>query len=244
MDNTLLTGLSTQMVMRRNMDVVANNLANLSTTGFKSETVLFEEYLTPVQDAEGNEVIIHLVQDYGIYRNLEEGRFTHTGNDLDIALRGNGYLVVEAEDGTQQYTRNGNLRLSDEGVLTVSSGAPVLDMDGRKIQFEPDENDIDISRDGTLNTNRGMKAKLNLVEFENEHSLQKVGNNLFKEGTEAPIPSPATKLIQGMLESSNVNPILEMTRMIQISRSYQSAAKLMQANDELTRKAIEKLGKI
>lgn len=230
------------MVMRRNMDVVANNLANMSTTSYKSEKVLFEEYLIPVEDEYGDEYQIHLVQDYGVVRNMDEGRFQHTDNPFDIALKGKGYLVLENDEGDQFYTRNGHLRISDEGFLTASSGDYLLDDAGQRIRVEQGETNFHITKDGDISTSGGPKGKLQTVMFENEQELEKFGAGRFKT-EQATIPVESLEFVQGMIEESNVNPILEMTRMIEISRSYQSAAKLMQTNDDLTRKAIEELGK-
>lgn len=243
MDNTLLTGLSSQMVMRRNMDMVANNLANTSTTAYKSETVLFEEYLVPITDDEGKESLVHLVQDYGNFRNTNEGSFEFTANPLDVALRGDGYFAVEAPDtGERYFTRAGHFNIDDQGRLATAAGDLVLNENDRPITFAQGETEIEIALDGTLSSSGGVKGRIQAVTFTNEQDLQKAGNNRYSS-EEAPTPAESVEFVQGMIEGSNVNSILEMTRMIQISRAYQSASKLMQSNDDLVRKAIETLGK-
>ncbi len=244
MDNTLLTGLSSQMVMRRNMDMVANNLANISTTAYKSESVLFEEFLIPVTDAQGKESTVSLVHDYGNSRNLSEGGFKFTENPLDVALKGQGYFVVQDKrTGENYYTRAGHFKVDDEGNLATSAGDVVLNQDSRPITFGANDVDIEIAPDGTISSSAGITGRLQSVTFDNEQNMEKAGFNRYSTD-QTPIPTDKVEYIQGMIEGSNVNPILEMTRMIQISRAYQSASKQMQSNDDLVRKAIETLGKV
>lgn len=131
MDNTTLVTLSRQDAMARSMDVIANNLANLNTNAYKGETVLFEQFVQEVVDADGVTQEVTLVNDYGNLRDTDEGSFYETGNDFNIAIRGDGYLVTETADRELQYTRNGVLRLDSDGQLVAASGDPVLDADNQ-----------------------------------------------------------------------------------------------------------------
>lgn len=243
MDNTTLVTLSRQGAMARSMDVIANNLANLNTTAYKTETVLFEQYVQEVIDDDGVTQEVTLVNDYGNLRDTQEGSFYETGNDLNIAIQGNGYLVTETADRELQYTRNGVLRLDADGQLVAASGDPILDADNQPITLSTTDYNFKIGKDGTISTSNGPRGKLQLVSFENEQNLRKVGNGSFT-ATEASTPAEGVTLVQGMLERSNVSSILEMTKMIDVSRSYQSAAKAMQTNGDLIRKAIRELGTI
>ena len=243
MDNTTLVTLSRQDAMARSMDVIANNLANLNTNAYKGETVLFEQFVQEVTDADGVKQEVTLVHDYGNLRDTDEGSFYETGNDFNIAIRGNGYLVTETEDRELQYTRNGVLRLDSDGQLVAASGDPILDADNQPIVLTTTDYNFKIGKDGTISTSNGPRAKLQMVYFENEQHLRKVGNGSFT-ATEDALPAENVTIVQGMLERSNVSSILEMTKMIDVSRSYQSAAKAMQTNGDLIRKAINELGTI
>lgn len=243
MDTTTLVTLSRQDAMARSMDVIANNLANLNTNSFKSETVLFEEYVQDVLDEEGVSQEVTLVNDYGTLRNTAEGSFSQTDNDFNIAIRGNGYLVTENEDGEQQYTRSGVLSLDEDGQLVVASGNAILDAVGNPIILTTTDYNFHVGKDGTISTSNGPRGKIQLVSFENEQHLTKVGNGSFTS-EEIPVPAENVSIVQGMLERSNVSSILEMTKMIDVSRAYQSAAKAMQTNGDLIRKAINELGTI
>jgi flagellar basal-body rod protein FlgF len=243
MDTTTLITLSRQDAMARSMDVIANNLANLNTTSYKSETVLFEVYLQEVVDEEGVTQQVSLVHDYGTLRKTSEGSFVQTDNDFNIAIRGDGYLVTENQDGEQQYTRSGVLSLDLDGQLVAASGNAILDSDGNPIVLTTTDYNFSVSKDGTISTSNGPRGKIQIVSFENEQALVKVGNGSFTTD-EIPLPAENASIVQGMLERSNVSSILEMTKMIDVSRSYQSAAKAMKTNGDLIRKAINELGNV
>jgi len=132
MENALLIGLSRQTALLRHMDIIANNLANSETAGYKGERPLFEEYLSKnarVTTQPGLGGKISMVQDRGLLREFSEGGMVPTDNPLDIAINGKGWLVVDTPDG-ERYTRNGHLKRNDEGILVNSSGYPVLSTAG------------------------------------------------------------------------------------------------------------------
>jgi flagellar basal-body rod protein FlgF len=229
--------LSRQMAVNRQMEVVANNLANMNTTAFRGENILFEEYLQGSGSRKSS-----FVQDYGMLRDLREGELKPTGSPLDFAVSGKGFFTVETPDG-QRFTRNGQFRLDAEGKLTSNEGFPILDENGRPIVIDAREGTPQVAKDGTINTPRGGKvARISLVSFDNEMSMRKTEGSLYATDEEAK-PSADGKMIQGMIENSNVVPIVEMTRMIELSRSYQSSQKLMQDDHERLRKAIDRLTK-
>lgn len=243
MDNTTLITLSRQDAMSRSMDVIANNLANLNTNAYKGETVLFEQFVQQVVDAEGETQEVTLVHDYGNLRDTAEGSFYETGNDFNVAIRGDGFFVTETEDGERQYTRSGIFSLDQDGQLVASSGDPILDSNGAPITLATTDYNFHIGKDGTISTSNGPRGKLMLVRFDSEQHMRKVGNGSFTTD-EDPEPAENIALVQGMLERSNVSSILEMTKMIDVSRSYMSAAKAMQTNGDLIRKAINELGTV
>lgn len=231
MENTLYVALSRQMVLRRSMDVVANNIANANTPGFRSEQLMFVDHLKPA----GRRDEIAFVQDIGVARDFSAGDLTSTGNPLDLAIQGKGWFVVETPQG-EQYTRNGRFHLDRDGQLVSTEGYPVLGEGGQNIVMAPDDTNIRVMGDGTIRSESGVK-NLQIVSFDNEQLLRKVANGMFR--TDA-LPQPAEKaqVVQGMVEGSNVEPIMEVTRMIQTLRDYQAAQKIIETEHERQRRAI------
>lgn len=237
-ENAILIGLSRQMALRHQMDMVANNIANLNTTAYKSEELLFREYL--VESEQGDQM--SYVESYGTLRNTTEGAMRPTENPLDLAISGDGYFVVETEDGAK-YTRNGHFRLNEEGQLTTMDGDPVLDIDDRIIEFADPSIEITISRDGSITGVDGEDFRIAVVSFENEQALKKDESGLYKTDQD-PVEVETPGVLQGMLEASNVQPIIQMTNMIEVQRAYEQMQKAMNTEHDLQRDAISRLGKI
>jgi flagellar basal-body rod protein FlgF len=248
MDNALLVGLSRQVALQRELDVVANNLANLNTNGFKGESVRFEEYLSspartdtfPLADRR-----VSFVQDRATIADFSQGPLTNTGSPLDVAISGDGFLVVDTPAG-ERYTRNGALARSANGELVTSQGYRVRGANGA-IQFDQNDTDILIARDGTISALNGNqiadRGKIRLVRFNDPQLLSNEGLGLYAANAQQPQPvTPTTTLVQGALEKSNVSPVLEMTRMLEVTRAYTSLTNLMTSADQLRRTAINKLG--
>ena len=239
MENAVYIGLSQQMAMRRQLDVIANNLANVNTPAFRSEKVLFEEYL---QRTPGGKQPLSFVLDYGVLRNTAEGELKTTGNPLDVALSGKGFLVVDTPEG-QRYTRDGHLRVSDTGQLTTADGTAVLDDRGKPIKTSATDGPLTIAADGTISNGSGRIARLDVVQFENEQAMQKAGSGLYSTDEPAK-PATGTKVMQGMIESSNVLPIVEVTKMLELQRLYESTQQLLNIDQNRQRKIIQSLAKV
>ena len=236
MENPGYIALSRQLTLRRELSVVANNLANMNTPAYKAERMIFREFIEKPEPKEP----ISFVQDIGMSRNLTEGPITPTGNDLDLAISGPGYFSVETPDGVR-YTRYGRLQLDGQGQLINSQGSPVLSDGGAPITVPIGSGSLTIAADGTISGNGGTIAKIGLSEFEKPGELKRDANGLYEAGAQAAAAATESEVNQGMLEQSNVQPILEMTRMIDIHRSYQSAARLVSQNHEQAMRAINKL---
>jgi len=236
MENAGYIGLSYQMALRRQMAVIANNIANANSTAFKSERPLFET--VPVRQ-QGR--LYEFVQDNGIVRSLNTGRLRETGNPLDLAINGKGFLTVETPAGTR-YTRNGALRMSEDGRLVTAEGHSVLNEQGQPITLDPADGRPVIAEDGTISTPQGPLGRLRVVQFDNEQQMRKVSTALYATDEE-PKPVGNVQVRQGMIEDSNVEPVLEMTEMIEVSRSYQAAQRLIETEHERERKAIERLAR-
>ncbi len=242
MENTLFIALSRQSTLRREMSTIANNLANMNTSGFKGEKTMFVEHLVK---SKGSDKILGTklayTRDIAQYRNTMEGPIQNTGNPLDIAIHGDGYFVVETAQGPR-YTRDGNFTINSEGQLTTKSGSPVLSGGGQPFFFGPSDTNIHIAGDGTISTENGELGKLEVVTFENDQKLQKVAGGLYS-AKDDPQPAENAAIVQGAIEGSNVNPMLEMTRMIEVQRSYESAANLINKEDQREKSVLSLISK-
>ena len=237
MENTGYIALSRQMTLRREMDVIANNMANLNTPAYKGQSMLFVEYLDTTDSGEK----MSFVQDISLVRNLTEGQMTTTENPLDLAISGDAYFEVETPVGPR-YTRNGTFQLNADGELVTSGGLQVLGDGGTPITLPPNSRDITITRDGTISTNLGPAGRLRLVRFEDEQAMVKMANGLYDADGQDAVPAEDVEVLQGMIEGSNVQGILELTRMIETVRSYSNAGRMVNDEHERLRRAIQSLG--
>ncbi len=244
MDNAMMIGLARQMTLRRSMDIAANNIANMSTAGFKAEhELLAERPMGKARDAEGGEQIRY-VADWGVLRDFRTGALEHTGRDFDLAIQGDGFFQIQVGDNIQ-YTRDGRFSVNAEGGLVTSDGSAVLDDGGEPIIFPPGSNQIDISPAGSVAVNGLELTRLGVMTFDRLSSLQKAGGGRITAGPDAgPVLVEAPDIRQGFYESSNVNPVLELTRMLEITRTYQSVSKMIEENSDLSRRSIERLGSV
>jgi flagellar basal-body rod protein FlgF len=241
MENALLVGLSAQMALRRNMEIIANNLANVSTSGFKREAPVFEELLVPVESDSGPMTEVSFVRDWGVLRDMTAGPLQQTGDPLDVAVEGQGFLIVRTAEG-ERYTRDGHLKLDAQGRIVTADGDPVMS-DGGEITIPPNTTDIKIAADGTISTAEGQVGKFRIVTFPLA-SLKKEGKNLYSADS-APQPAdPNTRVVQGMIERSNVEAVVEMTKMIEVLRAYQHSTETLNATDDLIRRATQRLGEV
>jgi flagellar basal-body rod protein FlgF len=252
MENTLLVGLSRQMVLERELDVTANNMANVNTNGFKADHMLFEEYLNSgahEDNFQRPDRRVSYVQDRGTFRDFAQGSAQLTSNPLDVAIDGDGFLAVQTAAG-ERYTRDGNLHLNPQGQLVTGSGDPLLGTSG-PIVFQPTDHDINIAPDGTVTVLEGLsrtdsvRGKLRLVNFADAQKLLKQGGNLFSaDQATATQPDPKSAIRQGYVEKSNVSAVTEMSRMIEITRAYAQIANLLQQQSDLHKSAIDKLAEV
>ena len=252
MENTLLVGLSRQMVLERQMDVVANNVANVNTNGFKADRSLFEQYLrSPAHEDnfQRPDRQVAFVQDRGTFKDFATGASEMTKNPLDVAIDGKGFLVVQTPAG-ERYTRDGNLQINNQGQLVTQSGYPVMGGSG-PIVFQQTDKQITIAPDGNVTVLEGsnridsVRGKLRIVSFADAQKLVKEGGNLYSAGQGvAPQPDTASRVNQGYVEKSNVNSVHEMSRMIEISRAYTQISALLQQQSDLHKSAIEKLAEV
>jgi flagellar basal-body rod protein FlgF len=252
MENTLLIGLSRQMTLERQIDVIANNVANVNTNGYKADKSMFQEYLMPVARADnfvGRDRVLSYVQDRATWRDEGQGPLDQTGNPLDVAINGSGYLAVQTPTG-ERYTRNGSLQINSQGQLVTTDGYPVLGTGG-PITFQPNDRDITISGNGTVTVRSGTvtqtdsaRGQLRIVNFAQPQLLQKEGANLLSANGAAAQNDAKSTLQQGFIEKSNVSAVAEMSRMIEVTRTYKEISSILQQQGDLRKTAIEKLADV
>lgn len=238
MENTSLIALSRAITLQRQMELVANNVANMNTTGFKAEQPLFIEYVNKPQRDEK----YSMVQDYATLRDLAAGPITQTGNPLDAALEGDGYFTLDTIDGPR-YTRNGNFTMNAERQLVNSQGLPVLDDSGNPLTIPQNATDITITPDGIVMGDAQQVGRLGIATFRNEQFMTQMGNGLYQTD-EKPVQSENTVVRQGFLEGSNVQSIVEMTTMVDVNRQYQNIQNLLKTEHDRLRNAYSKLAKL
>jgi flagellar basal-body rod protein FlgF len=251
MENSLYIGLSRQMALRRQMDVVANNIANMNTAGFRSQQMLFlEQVMEADKPGVTQDTEVSMVIDQGVARDLRPGRLEQTGNPMDVAVQGEGYMVVDTPSGPR-YTRSGHLAVDDERRLTDASGLPIMSTEDQPFVIPQTARDVTIAANGDVSyidsagdpTQPVALGRIKLVAFNDEVRMTTLGGGLYVTN-EAPHDAQNTDLIQGAIEHSNVQPVVEMTRMIEISRQYSSNQRLLESEHERINTAIRRLGRM
>ncbi len=238
MDNTLYSTLTAQTALQRLLDVTANNMANVSTAGFKRERLHFEAQFTPL-DTVGKG--ISFVQDLSSSTDMLTGSITHSGNALDVAVDGAGMLGVNGGNGTL-YTRDGRLSINSGGLLVqTTTGKPMVDASGASISIPRTARRVVIAGDGTITADEQTVGRLGLFNI-NANNARRTADGLFSAG-DNPAPNTTSRLKQGYIEGSNVNAVSEMTTLINVQRAYERAANLTAAENDRSQKAIQTLGR-
>lgn len=267
MDKGIYTALSGGIAMGHEIELIANNLANANTPGFKRDTGTFNEYLTELRrtdSADGlqreiNSVTLadarptgdkSFVEMDGIYTDYNQGMHKSTGRPLDVAIQGPGMLEVLTPSGVR-YTRQGNFSLSPDGTLVTSNGYPVLSKatgpdvapEARTIRLGP--NPINVTMEGNIMQNGAVVATLSLQDFHENQWLEKVGNSYFRntEPKNLKEATSATQLRQGFLEGSNVNAVKEMTRLIEATRTYESHMQAIKTFQQIDAKSVSDIAR-
>ena len=216
------------------MQVVANNIANAATTGFRAEGVIFSEYIQPVENGKS------LSMGQGNVRNtsFEQGGLSATGSSFDLAIEGDGYFLVQTPEG-ERLTRAGAFSPNAAGELVTYDGYPVLDAGGAPV-FVPPNAAIAVSADGTLSADGNPLGQIGLVQPTDAKDMVREDGVMFRadSGFE---PAENARILQGFVEKSNVNPIGELARMIEVQRAYEMGQNFLQREDERVRAAVKAL---
>ena len=217
------------------MQIVANNIANAATTGYRQEGLIFSEH---VQAVDGGESVSMA---HGNVRNtsFEQGALTQTGGTFDMAIEGDGFFLVETPSGPR-LTRSGAFSPNAQGDLVTLDGYRVLDAGGAPLFIPPGASDLSVSPDGTLSTDGRPLGQIGLVAPVNALGLSREDGVMFRsdEGVE---PAPAARVLQGFVEGSNVNAISQLSRMIEVQRAYELGASFMETEDERVRQSLKTL---
>ncbi len=241
MDNATYVAASRLIAQAQAMDVLAGNIANAGTPGFKAERVLFSDWLARqhgVDAPPGGETIAY-TQDRATYRDQQAGSLSHTANPLDLAISGEGYFTVETPQGPR-LTRAGHFGLMPDGTVADIAGHALLDATGQPVKLAVADTRITVTGDGTISSENGQVGKIGIVTPQDAMRLSPEGDRLARADTPTTaVASP--KLVQGAVEESNVQPVTEMTRMMAGLREFQFVSQFVQSESDRRQNAIEKI---
>lgn len=240
MENTVYATLSRQSGLLQEMQVIANNMANIGTTGFRREGVVFSEY---VVDLEGEGPPIAMAYAHGRQVDLQQGALVGTGGTFDFAIEGAGFFLVETPSGNQ-LTRGGSFTPSAAGELLTPDGYRVLDQGGAPVLVPVGRGPVVVAQDGTLSLDGAPVAQIGLFLPPQNADLTHVSGTRFStEVAPEPVPDGEAVILQGQLEASNVEPVLEVSRMIAVQRAYELGQTFLDREDERIRGVITTLSR-
>jgi len=245
MDNTATIALSRLAAQSRALDVTATNLANTGTPGYRTERMLFSDWLVREPGGSGAGAlppggrVLAYTQDRATYRDQTSGPVTHTANPLDLSISGEGYFTVQSPTGPK-LTRSGHFERSLDGTVVDAAGDALLDTRGQKLQLAQADTILTVSANGTLSSQNGQIGQIGIVKPLDPNQLRAEGGRLLASGSPtAPVASP--QVLQGTLEESNVQPTLEITRMMNDLREFQFTTQFVQAEADRQQSAIDKI---
>lgn len=241
MELTSYVAMSYLTAQQRALDVTAGNLANAGTSGYKAERVLFSDWLAKQGGTDGSRGTkpVAFVQDRATWRETAEGPIQHTGNPLDLAIGGEGFFTIETARGPR-LTRAGRFTATPDGTISDTQGNALLDTNGQKLRLSPADINLTVTSDGTLSSENGTIGKVGIVQPDDPGKLLAEGGTALKPGSgTTPVAQP--RILQGAIEDSNVQPIIEMTRMMSGLRSFQFTAQLVEQEAQRQQGAIDKL---
>lgn len=233
MENAGYTTLTRQSGLLRELQVVANNIANTATTGYRQEGLIFAEHVTRAEGGPSLSMATANVRN----TSMLQGALTSTGGRLDFAIEGPGFFLIETPMG-ERLTRAGNFTLSAAGEMVTHDGFRVLDAGGAPVFIPPDAKTVAVSRDGTLSADGRPLGQLGLVRPVEAHDLIREDGVMFRVHGETE-PVPDSRIIQGFLESANVDPIGQIARMVEIQRAYEMGQSFLDAENERIRTALK-----
>ena len=237
MDSTGYIALTRQNGLMREMQIVANNIANAATTGYRQEGVVFSEYVSSVDGAPS----LSMGQANVRRTSFEQGTLDQTGGTFDLAIEGTGFFLIETAQG-ERLTRAGGFSPNAEGDLVTFDGNRVLDAGGAPVFVPQDARSIAISPDGTISADGVLVGQIGVVQPTAADDLVREGGVLFRAdgGFE---PAENARVLQGFVEASNVDPITQLARMIEVQRAYEMGQSFLDSEDERVRRAMDAMMK-
>lgn len=262
MQESLYIAASGGMIQQRKLETLANNLANVSTTGYKKDGLVFKEILpklNPDLDFESTRTAL-LEPEYsqrsvgyaaltGFTTDYKQGALMATGNPLDVALEGDGFFAVQTSEGVR-YTRKGNFHLDEGNRIVSASGQPLLSASDQDLVVPPNSGEVTIDPQGTITVGDANQSvpigQLKMVRFDDKTQLQKDGDSLFRQvwGNKPEKASVTTTVKQGFAENSNVSVVEEMTKMIQTLRTFEAMQKLIQTVDDTDGLSVNSIARV
>ncbi len=238
MDNAIYASLTRQAGLMSEMRAIANNIANASTTGFRKEGVVFAEHVKALGTAEPS---LSMASASGRLVSLDQGGLSRTGGSFDLAIEGDGFFMIQTPSGPQ-LTRAGNFTPSAEGELVTADGHAVLDTGGSPIPVPPGTRAFAVAQDGTLSADGVPVSRIGVFGAADPSQLIHAGNNRFSvNGTPEPVED--ARIFQGFLEESNVSPITEIARMIEVQRAYEMGQSFLDKEDGRIRAVLQSMGR-
>jgi flagellar basal-body rod protein FlgF len=242
MDNTIYVGLSRQMILEREMDITANNLANVNTVGFKFESMISNEDPATMPTPNQPPTAVKFVAGVAVARDFTEGSLTQTGSPLDLAIEGRGFFQVNTPSGPR-YTRDGRFQMDASGTIVDQDGDQVDG--GGAIVLDPKKGPVTISANGVVSQSGENVGKISLYNFDSLSALSKDGNNQYRNDSNlTPTASTSANMRQGFLEQSNVEPVRQITRLIEINRAYDAMNSMLSSTSDLSTSAVQRLGAV
>ena len=241
MENPTYIALSRLDAQQRTMDVIANNIANANTVGYQAQRVLFSDFMVQqqgVNTAPGGEALA-FTQDLATYRDHSAGALTQTGNPLDLALGGDGYFTVATPNGPR-LTRAGRFGLLTDGTIADASGNALLDTTGNPIQLPAGDSRVQVAADGTISDESGRIAKIGVVEVSDQNKMVPEGGKLYRNDASTR-QATRPQVVEGAVEESNVQPISELTQMMQAEREFQFVTQFVQSESDRQQNTIDKI---
>jgi len=238
MESSFYVSLSGQVALHRRMDTIANNVANSTTAGFRAENVTFESLVSQ----SGRTSIAFASRGDGTFSH-NSGPLVQTGNPFDVAVQGDGFLGISTPSGIV-YTRDGRMRMSSGGELQTMAGQPILDVSGAPVQVDPNRGPIVIARNGTISQNGDRVGSIGLFRIPPNATLSRYeGAGFIPDRPAEPLVDfNESGFVQGYFENANVNPVLEMTKLISVTRAFEALASSIEQSDRDMSDAIRTLG--
>src|SRR5579863_3405082 len=244
MDQISILAASAMRSSMQSLDLLANNMANASTSGYKGDSEFHTVYTSEAADADATDLPVTLPMIQRRWTDFAQGLLEPTNNPMDFGLSGKGFFVVKGPDGPL-YTRNGNFRMSPDGTVVTSDGYPLLGQDGQPVKTTDTGQPLQVAMDGSVIQNGQQLGQVHLVDFKDPASLSKQGNNYYQNVSgKAPVDATEAQVYQGRVEASNVSAAHGAVRLVNVTRQFEMMQKAISIANDMNKEAIEQVAKV